>query len=58
MTYLNRYRVKIAAQLLDASSQSIREIAFQVGFSSSAYFSRVFLKEKGVSPHDYLRRKA
>jgi signal transduction histidine kinase/DNA-binding LacI/PurR family transcriptional regulator/DNA-binding response OmpR family regulator len=57
-SYLNRYRVKIAAQLLDASSKSITEIGFEVGFASNAYFSRVFLKEKGVSPRDYLHRKA
>jgi signal transduction histidine kinase/DNA-binding LacI/PurR family transcriptional regulator/AraC-like DNA-binding protein len=58
ISYLNRYRVKLAAQLLDNGSQSIAEIAYKVGFSSTAYFSRVFLKEKGVSPRDYLRGKA
>jgi YesN/AraC family two-component response regulator len=57
MSYLNRCRVKIAAQLLDAGSLSIAEVAFKVGFSSNAYFSRVFQKEKGMSPRDYLRRK-
>jgi signal transduction histidine kinase/DNA-binding LacI/PurR family transcriptional regulator/DNA-binding response OmpR family regulator len=56
--YLNRYRVKMAELLLDAGSQSITEIGFAVGFSSSTYFSRVFQKEKGISPRDYLHRKA
>ena len=33
--------------------QSVTQIAFSVGFSDSAYFSRVFRQETGVSPVHY-----
>ncbi len=57
ITYLNRYRVKQARALLDAGDKGITEIAVEVGFSSSSYFSRVFREEAGVSPRAYLQSK-
>ena len=57
ITYLNRYRVKQAKQLLDAGNQSITEIATTVGFSSSNYFTDAFRRETGISPRDYQRRR-
>jgi transcriptional regulator GlxA family with amidase domain len=56
ITYLNRYRVKQAKQLLDAGDKSITDVAGAVGFSSSAYFSDAFRREAGLSPRDYQRR--
>lgn len=53
ITYLNRYRVKQARQLLTGTSKSITEIALEVGFSDSGYFSRVFRREVGLSPEGY-----
>ena len=50
ITYLNRYRVKQAKALLDAGKMGITQIAVEVGFSSSSYFTRVFRDEVGVSP--------
>ena len=55
ITYLTRYRVKQARALLEAGQQSITEIALAVGFTDSAYFSRVFQREVGVSPSAYQR---
>jgi signal transduction histidine kinase/DNA-binding LacI/PurR family transcriptional regulator/AraC-like DNA-binding protein len=57
MAYLNRYRIKIARQLLDTQHKSITEIALEVGFSNSAQFSRVFRQQTGHSPREYLRSK-
>jgi signal transduction histidine kinase/DNA-binding LacI/PurR family transcriptional regulator/AraC-like DNA-binding protein len=57
ITYLNRYRVKKAKQLLDAGDQNITEIATAVGFSSSNYFTDAFRRETGISPRDYQRRR-
>jgi signal transduction histidine kinase/AraC-like DNA-binding protein len=54
-TYLNRYRVREAKALLDAGSKNITEIAMEVGFSSSSYFTRVFQQEVGVSPRAYMQ---
>lgn len=54
--YLNRYRVLQARRLLLESDKSITNIALEVGFSSSSYFSRVFRKETGHSPEEYRRQ--
>lgn len=51
--YLNRYRIKIAKELLKNTSTSITEIATQVGFDDSAYFSRAFSKQVGLSPRAF-----
>jgi AraC-like DNA-binding protein len=53
IAYLNRYRVHQAKQLLSDTSKSITEIALEVGFSDSGYFSRVFRREVGLSPEAY-----
>ncbi len=57
MTYLNRYRVKRAKDLLKAGRKSITQISEDVGFSSSGYFTRVFRDEVGVSPRDFMQGK-
>ncbi len=53
ITYLNRYRVEQAKQLLSGNSSSISEIAAAVGFADSGYFARVFRREAGVSPSEF-----
>jgi len=53
IAYLNRYRVNKARQLLTDTGKSVTEIALEVGFSDSGYFSRVFRREVGVSPEAY-----
>ena len=57
ITYVNRYRVKRAKELLDAGDRGITKIAVEVGFSSGSYFTRVFRKEVGVSPRAYSRSR-
>nr|QCO92909.1 hypothetical protein [uncultured bacterium]QCO92927.1 hypothetical protein [uncultured bacterium] len=51
--YLQRYRVHQARLLLKDSERSIGEIALDVGFSDSGYFSRVFRRMTGMSPETY-----
>ncbi|MBN2004908.1 MAG: substrate-binding domain-containing protein [Anaerolineae bacterium] len=53
VTYLNRYRVERAKALLRGNPMRIVDVALEVGFSSSAYFSRVFRQEVGQSPQEY-----
>ena len=55
VTYLNRYRVARARTLLEKGKHNLTEVALETGFSSSAYFSRVFRQEVGMSSRDYLR---
>ncbi|MBN1488103.1 MAG: substrate-binding domain-containing protein [Anaerolineae bacterium] len=53
VTYLNRFRINQAQELLTQTHKSITEIAFEVGFSDSSYFSRIFRREVGMSPTAY-----
>ncbi|NOY05168.1 MAG: response regulator [Chlorobi bacterium] len=46
-------RLKRAAELLAQKSGTVTEIAYNVGFSSSAYFSRCFREQFGVPPNKY-----
>ena len=55
--YVARYRVQQAKQSLRISEKSITEIALEVGFSDSNYFSRAFRREVGISPLAYRRMK-
>jgi YesN/AraC family two-component response regulator len=50
MTYLQRYRINQAKKLLKESQLTITDIATQVGFADSGYFSRIFRRENGISP--------
>ena len=53
IAYLIQLRINRAADLLRHSSRSITDIAFDVGFSDSNYFTRQFRKVLGVSPRTY-----
>ena len=51
-------RLKRALELLDADTYSLSEVAYQSGFSSPQYFSRVFKEQMQCTPNEYKRRKA
>ena len=51
--YLSRLRVHMAKELLSSTRESITTVAGRVGFEDAAYFSRVFHKLVGESPHTY-----
>lgn len=48
--YINNLRINKAMELLQKSGLTITEIALSCGFNDSNYFSRVFKKNKGISP--------
>ena len=47
---LNRIRLKVAAELLQYSTMSVKEVSAAVGFRSSSYFIARFHERYGVSP--------
>jgi AraC-like DNA-binding protein len=53
INYLNRYRINRAKVLMASNEYSLTEIALEVGFSSSSYFTRVFRRETGMPPRAY-----
>lgn len=53
LSYIQQKKISHAIELLTHGNQKIESIAAQMGFSSPAYFSRVFKKVTGQSPHQY-----
>ena len=51
--YINKRRCELALSLLMFSDKSLNDVAFEVGFSSLSYFSKVFKKLYGVPPLKY-----
>ncbi|AIQ48932.1 AraC family transcriptional regulator [Paenibacillus sp. FSL R7-0273] len=55
--YVHQYKMKIAANMLKNSSQTLEMLAMGLGYSDRAYFSKVFKKYIGVTPSDYKQKK-
>ena len=53
MQYILMTRVNNAASLLETTDYSMAEIAAIVGYDDPLYFSRLFRKQKGMSPSEY-----
>jgi AraC-like DNA-binding protein len=56
--YHLRLRIGRACDLLRVDGRSITEIAYDVGFADSNYFTRQFRKTVGMTPRDYRKRYA
>ncbi len=54
--YINRLKIEVSKQLLTEGGRSMTDIAYFLGFSSSAYFSQVFKQFCYCSPSDYVRK--
>ena len=50
--YINSIRLYQGKKLLQTTDLNVSEIAYDVGFSSPAYFSKLFLEEFGISPSE------
>lgn len=53
VSYIRKYRLQVAMNLLRTTDMNVSEIAYEVGFNDPNYFSRVFKTEFGNSPLDY-----
>lgn len=51
--YIRSYRLQTAARLIRENFGTITEVAFEVGFTSRAYFTRCFKEEFHMAPSDY-----
>lgn len=51
--FLREMRIKKAAQLILADEGNMAQIAYQVGFNDSHYFSKCFKQVYGVTPTEY-----
>lgn len=53
ISFLNSYRMSIAAELLQGTAKSINQIASEVGVDDSIYFNKIFKKHYQMSPTEY-----
>jgi AraC-like DNA-binding protein len=53
----NQYHINLrldkAKELLSTTNLNVTEVAYQLGFDSVFYFSRLFKKKNGVSPKSF-----
>lgn len=57
--FLTQYRIEIAKRhLKEQPDLKIRELAWMVGFKDSYYFSKIFKKETGVWPSEYVKENS
>ena len=56
--YLNKHRIRVAADLLLESNNSIQSISTGCGFSSVSYFGRLFRQMLGCTPKEYRKKAA
>ena len=55
MSYLTRYRLNKAQELLEKTSMSIAKVALEVGYESEAAFNKAFKRVQGVPPGEFRR---
>jgi len=53
MQYILNIRMNNAVSLLETTDYNVAEISAIIGYDNPLYFSRIFKKQRGVSPKDY-----
>ncbi len=53
--YILRHRMDAAKRYLEMGDLNVSEVSSVLGFSSPAYFSRIFKEKNGISPKDYMK---
>ncbi|MBY9080777.1 helix-turn-helix domain-containing protein [Paenibacillus sp. HN-1] len=51
--YVNRIKVDMAISMLRRENETVENVAYTLGFSDRAYFSKVFKKYSGKSPSEF-----
>jgi AraC-like DNA-binding protein len=57
MAYLARWRVKLGAEILQSTEDSVAEVAASVGYGSEAAFNRAFKRELDCPPAQFRRQR-
>jgi AraC-like DNA-binding protein len=55
LSYVHRWRMMLAAELLLAGDRTVAEVAHAVGYQSTPAFSRAFTHHHGLSPRKHAR---
>jgi AraC-like DNA-binding protein len=57
MTYLARWRLQVAARMLQGGSRNVAQAAAGVGYQSGSAFNRAFKREAGLAPGIWRRSR-
>lgn len=57
MELIHIFLISEAKNLLKGEDQSVAEIAYMLGFENPPYFSRLFKKETGITPHQFKKQQ-
>ena len=50
-------KMQVGKQLLDTKRYSVSEVGYKLGYSNLSHFSKIFKKEFGLNPKEYLKSK-
>ena len=50
LEYINMVRIEKASRMLETSDDTIAQISVSCGFPTPSYFSKLFLRVRGVTP--------
>jgi AraC-like DNA-binding protein len=53
LTYLARWRLQLAARMLQTTREAVIQVASEVGYDSEAAFNRAFKREFGIPPGQF-----
>ncbi len=56
VTYLNIYRIEVAARMLAATDTAVTDVAFSCGFNDLSYFIKTFKAVMGMTPRAYRKK--
>lgn len=55
--YLRELRIKHAVFLMENGVSSVKNVALLSGYKDALYFSKLFVKEFGITPKEYIKRQ-
>jgi AraC-like DNA-binding protein len=56
MAYLAEWRLRLGAEILQSTEDSVAQVAAAVGYGSEAAFNRAFKREFGCPPAQFRRK--
>ncbi|MDL2236348.1 AraC family transcriptional regulator [Christensenellaceae bacterium OttesenSCG-928-K19] len=55
-SYITKYRIRVAAELLARTDMPVIDISFSVGYNAPSYFGKLFREATGSTPREYRKK--